>query len=229
MLAGRRFAELQAQWYGSSNEGEVLENELLEQEVQLCMAAYKSQYPSEPFQVLDTEVRFELPLVSRGKTYPYTVVGRFDATIQEPDGTLGILETKLQSRNSKRNQPNAWAVKVQGSLYTWAAEQLFGKRVDAILLNVCTRPTKTLPPGFHPRARIVRTPEQKAEALETALYVCEQIERLKYEREAQPWPMNRDRCVSETGWECEYYNVHLLGRTSELLAGFVPLSELLVK
>lgn len=229
MLLGRRFAELQAQWYGNSSEGTLLEDERLESEAQLCMAAYRSQYPSEPFKVLDTEVRFELPLVLNGKTYPYQVVGRFDATIEESDGTLGILETKLQSRNSQRNKPNAWAVKVQGSLYTWAAEQVFGRTVDTLLLNVCLRPSKTLPPSFRPRARIVRTHEQKVEALQTALYVCEQIERLKYERGAQAWPMNRDRCVSDTGWDCEYYAIHLLGRTTELLNGFVPLEELLVK
>lgn len=186
-----------------------------EPEAQEMFAAYQAQYPIEAFEVLDVERYFEVPL-PHGHTY----IGKFDGIVRASDtGMLNILEHKTEKRGGKANHPQAWAVRPQASLYIWAAEQIYAEPFDQIILDVLTRQS---PAGREPcmfsRQNLQRTAVQKEDAVRNITWVADEIERTELEYAGQEkWPADYEQCHNGF-WKCEYFDLHITGRSPELLA-----------
>lgn len=211
----------------------------LEAEVAATFAAYEAHYPVEPFDVVDAEKTFELPLwrpheqavawsmALEGQAVPprHTLVGKIDCVIRFRDtGRLSILETKTERRGGQYNSPEAWAAKPQVSLYQYAVEELYHEKVDSILLNVVTRrsPKGEAAPTFR-RDTPSRTREQIAGDLRDIVYVADAIEACA---RSGFFPSVRENC--QDGWKrCEYYPLHILGRDEGTLSQFKPAEDYL--
>lgn len=149
----------------------------------------------------------------------HSLTGKFDGIIRmKSDGRLWVFEHKTEKANGKRNLPEAWASRNQVSLYIWAAEKVYQEPFGGILLNVLTRQTpKGQKPCFFRRDHLVRTEEQRQQALHDFIYVADQIERLSRDDWRQ-WPGNRDNCFSY--YPCAYRDLHLYGRDENQLVNF---------
>lgn len=189
--------------------------DVLEHEAQAMLAKYKADYPVEAFEVVKLEHNFEL-MVQPTHTY----IGRFDMLVRDKvTGKLQLFETKTEQPRSKRNLPDAWIARTQGSLYVWAAQQIFGEEIDTVILNVCTRgtPGKQVPPGFR-RDKLHRSPKQIEKALDTFRYVADQVDRGVFVE-------NTISCVTDKGYHCDYYDKCHLG-ADETLVQVEPYSYL---
>ena len=135
-------------------------------------------------------------------------------------GRMKVFETKTEKRNSKANSPQAWASRDQGSLYLYSGAFVFGGQFDGVILNVCTRGSeKGLKPASFRRDRLERTPEQILLAVRDIVQTADDIEAClaRYGPE-EPWLQHRDNCTNkQTGWNCDYYDLHVFGRTKELI------------
>lgn len=199
----------------------------LEAEAQAMFAAYCQQYPVEPFDVIDVERYFEVPLPNSDHVY----VGKFDGIVREHDtGKLCIFEHKTEKRGGKQNLPASWAVRSQVSLYIWAAEQIYHEPFDQILLDVLTRqsPAGQIGPTFPPRQHLQRTDQQKQDAVTNLIWVADQIEALKAR---VAWggtiPFDSEQCVPNN-WQCDFAPLHVWGRDEFTLArDFVEAEEYL--
>lgn len=194
----------------------------LEAEAQLTFAAYEACYPEEPFDIEGVEEYFEVPLGN------HLYVGEFDAIVRMKDsGRLRLFETKTEKRGSKTNNPDSWQQKSQVGLYLWAAEEKYGEQFEGIILNVITRqsPAGQERPRFR-RDDLVRTSVQRREAVENITWIAGQIESCA---ESGFWPSNRNKCVSEWGWKCDYFPLHSTEDSSEALVKikFKPAEEYL--
>lgn len=223
---GSRFHEL-LDYHYAPHKGEVPapSNPLVEDEAQGMFAAYLQQYPSEPFEVIDVERTFEVPLGER-----HTYVGKFDAIIRWTEtGYLRVFETKSESRSSLRNLPKAWASRSQVSLYAGAAALVYSEDVEAVILNVCTRASDKglVGPTFR-RDTLQRSPEQIREAYRNIEWVADQITELERTwPKGEMWPANRENCMTGR-WACDYYDAHLYGRDEQLIQlQFKPAKEYL--
>jgi hypothetical protein len=184
---------------------------LLELEAQSMLASYKASYPVEDFTVVDTEKPFDLSLPGTD----HHLLGRIDMLVRcTSDKKLLLFESKTESRGSKRNLPEAWIARHQGSLYVWAATQLYGEPIDTIILNVLTRGSagKQIGPGFR-RDNLHRTPTQVAQALRDFTWVADTIDNLG----TGAYPKNTSACVNQKGYKCEYYNLCHLEDSSNLI------------
>lgn len=189
----------------------------IELEVQSMFEAYKAFYPTEPFEVLETERYFEIPF---GPDNKHTYIGRIDARVRNKETRkVQIFETKSEKRGGKRNLPKAWVARTQATLYLWAAEKIFNESVDSIILNVCTKGSEKglVGPSFR-RDTLQRTPQQVEQAIRDLTWVADQIDSLDPN---QPFPRDTNQCVSELGWECDYYLLCHYGRTPETLSQLV--------
>jgi hypothetical protein len=189
----------------------------IEADVLAMYEAYVAAYPVEPFEVLHCEQVFELSIPDSKHTY----TGRFDVIIRDKaTRKLQIMETKTEKAGSKRNLPKAWTARTQASLYTYAAQKVYGEQVDTVLLNVCTKasPKGQVGPSFR-RDTLYRSPAQIAEAIKDLQYVANQIDAL----EGKEFPANRNNCTSDFGWDCEFWNLHNIGRSPEQLEQFVTI------
>lgn len=227
-----------------------LEDPALEAEAQLTFAAYEAHYPEEPFEVVDVERYFEVPVgqcrecswkkgfkevqgyceshYDNHNPYRHTYCGEFDAIVRMKDsGRLRVLETKTERRGSKDNLPDAWIVKSQVGLYQYAAEQIYNEPIEAIILNVITRqsPKGQERPSFR-RDNLYRSPAQQREAVRNLVWVADRIEEC---RRDGFFPANRNNCVSGFGWHCPYYDLHATEERSEELvkAKFRPAEKYL--
>lgn len=197
----------------------------LEAEAQLTFAAYEAHYPEEPFEVVGVEKYFEVPLPPvRYKeftpayipniaatvnlvAYQHIYCGEFDAICRMKDsGRLWLLETKTEKRGGKSNHPKSWQQKSQVSLYLWAAQQIYGEEFEGVMLNVITRqsPKGQERPSFR-RDHLERTRKQQAEAVKNLVWVADRIEECQ---RTGFFPADRNECVSDWGWECEYLKLH---------------------
>jgi len=204
---------------------EPLPNEALESEAQLTFEGYCAHYPEEPFEIVDVEKYFEVPLPApdlldgqmdckSGHIYN----GEFDAVVRDKtSGKLKLLETKTESRSSKSNSPEAWISKSQVGLYQWAAEQIYGEEFEDIILNIIPRqsPKGNCAPLYR-RDNLHRTREQQLDAVKNLVWVADQIEEMQ---RAGFFPSNRNNCVNSNGWRCDYFSLHITpeGRPSEEL------------
>lgn len=190
-------------------------DERTELECQSMFAAYRAHYPVEPFDVVDVERTFRLPI--DGTAHSYT--GKFDGIVRYPDDQIAILEHKTEKRSALKNLPEAWAARSQVSLYMWAAKQLYGKWPTHIVLDVLRRQSdKGQEPCTFYRDHLERTEAQATEALQDLVYIADQIAHLQVSRPRVPgdWPRSTDQCVTNR-WKCDYFSLCHIGCTDELL------------
>ena len=197
-------------------------DERLVAEAEAMYEAYKAHYPVEPFEVVDCEKSFALSIPGTKHTY----AGRLDMTVRSSTTKhLQLFESKTEKRGSYRNHPKAWAARSQVSLYFWAAQQVYGEPVDNIILNVATRGSEKgqIGPTFR-RDLLERTPQQQETALKDLVYVADQIETLL--AKGEPFPSNRNACM-EGNFPCDYYDLHNIGSSEDILAQFEEAEEYL--
>lgn len=198
-------------------------NAALELEAQALYALYLNQYPMELFTVLDVERTFEVPLVGS----QHILVGKMDVVVASPDrpGYVDIIDHKFEKRTSHRQSALAWALRSQASVYMYAAEKLYNRPVNCLLLNLCKRQSDKgqMPPEFPPRQTIQRTPEQISIAIRDLIYTADEIERCMglYGEDVQ-WPASTENCVGYGDYMCEYYPLHIYGHTPETLKMYQP-------
>ena len=193
---------------------------MLEAEAHAMMAAYRAHYPQEPFEVLETEKNFEIKLPGT----EHILQGRCDMLVRDKlSGQLQIFETKTESRGSKRNLPQSWVIRSQASLYIWAAQQIFQKPIDTVILNVCTRKSDKgqVGPGFR-RDNLHRSPQQISSAIKDAIWIADSLEKMQ---ETQHFPRNTDSCCNERGYNCDFYSRCHMG-SDEGLVSITPYSYL---
>ena len=214
-------------------------DEAIELEAQLMLQEYIQHYPGEPEQfllndggtprpvrIIDVERTFKLRLPDGDDDF---YAGKFDLIIQDVnEGTFHIVDHKSEKRGGKNNSPQAWAARYQVSRYLRAAQQLYGENFGSIILNVLTRqsPAGQKPATFR-RDRLERTGEQIDEAMENLLHTIGEMKRvIELKDNHRPLPADRENCC-KWGYECDYYPIHILGRTEENLAKFRPTEEYL--
>lgn len=222
-------------------------NELFEAEAQTMFAKYNAKYPVEDWDIITAEQYFEIPLPRAncphcGREYTDKDVvnnrqlcyacdatatihiynGKFDGIVrQHENGMLALVERKTEKRGSKANQPAAWAVRPQASLYMWAAEQIYKEPIDCVYLDVLTRqsPAGREECSFPPRQKLQRTTQQKEEAVRDIIYVADKIEELIAQFGTAPeasWPSDKEQCAP-MNWKCQFHDLHIFGRTDALL------------
>jgi hypothetical protein len=219
---GTRIHQLLEERCKSEKLFEPLSNEQLEAEAQLTYEAYCAYYPEEPFEVVGVEQYFEVKLPCGAchdegcgqavNPEHHTYCGEFDAIVRMKDsGRLRLFETKTEGRYSKANIPEAWASKSQVGLYIYAAQQVYGEEFEGIILNVITRqsPKGNCPPIFR-RDDLVRTKQQQEQAVRNLVWVADSIERMQVDYpNPLDWPQNRNNCVSQNGWKCDFWGLHI--------------------
>ena len=193
-------------------------DEETELEAQEMFAAYRAYYPMEPFSTVDVERTFKVE-IAPGVTY----TGKIDWAIRDQEKRLGIADHKTEKRGGKGNLPQAWAARDQVSLYKRAAEILYNEPVHFILINVLTRrsPKGQEPPTFR-RDVLQRSEEQVQKAVDDLVYVAGQVEKCRADYGVSgSWPQNRENCHNGM-WGCEYYGIHIFGRSEETLSQYQP-------
>ncbi len=203
--------------------------EALETEAQEMIAAYAAHYPAESFEVIDVERTWELPLPG-GR---HSASGKFDGFVRgnaDPylPGKLYLLEHKTEKRGSKANLPESWAARSQVGIYQWAGEQIYGEEIAGIILDVLTRRSDAgrIGPSFR-RDTLSRTREDCELAIANLNWTADQIERCREEWNGAIWPQDRNNCCVN-GWRCDFYNLHVFGRSDfELQQHFQPTEKYL--
>lgn len=189
----------------------------LELEAQVMFAAYLNHFPVEPFTVLDVEKTFRIQLPDS----PHEYVGKFDVILRDNEtGLLSILDHKTEKRQGQNNTPKAWAARTQGTLYLWAALQIYGEPIRDLIINVLKRQSDKgqIGPEFPERQRIQRSEYQKEQAVKSIIRVADQIEYAKANWSEEDWAIaaNRNNCV-QGYFECEYHNLHIHEHRAEEL------------
>lgn len=188
--------------------------EALELEARIMMAAYIRHYPVEPFDVVDVERTFKVPLNER-----HNLVGKIDLAVTY-SGTkvLDIIDHKTEKRGGRGNSAVAWAAKDQASIYLYAAKQIYRDFVIGNFIpNILTRQSDKgqVGPSFPERQKLERSPEQIRIAIRDIIYIADQIEWMREEYgDREVWPCNREQCNGF--WQCEYYVPHLWGWSDEM-------------
>jgi hypothetical protein len=198
-----------------------LVDDKLEKECQSTYAAYLAHYPVEPWEVVEAEKTYVVPLwrpheeevawsmgLEGQQVGPkHELVVKLDAIVRNQHGILQVMETKNQRRSSQNNDAEHWAARPQVALYIYAARHLWPKEKisDEIILDLIRRqsPTGLLGPEFH-RDSPRRSPCQIEEAVRDIVWVADRIE--EAERTGF-WPGFRDNCKIGN-WKCDYYSLH---------------------
>ena len=219
---GARFHKLLENFYAKSVQDTLdipLTDIRLEAECQGMLEAYRAHYREEPFEVIDVEKWFELPLPNS----THTLTGKIDMVVRDKaTRELRVFETKTQDRNSTSNTPDKVAVTDQIALYLWAAERVYGESFGSVLYNVCVRQSEKgqVGPSFW-RDNLERDAAQREKAIADITWVASNIEiaQADFGEDTMAWPFNRSQCVFGRT-RCDFYLVHLLGKSAETLRGF---------
>jgi PD-(D/E)XK nuclease superfamily len=216
----------------------------LEREAQQIMDAYRLQYPSEDFTVVDVERPFRVTLpvlcpkcgkVAKVKglnawmdgllyecedyfsfpAEPHIYTGKIDLCVRQSNGTLAIIDHKTEKRTSRNNKPEKWAARDQASLYLWAARAIYNEPIESFIVNVLRRPDKKNPPEFPERQKLERTEHQISIAVRDITLIANQIEQFRSQFANNEWPANRENCVGAFG-QCSFYTPHLMGWSSDI-------------
>jgi hypothetical protein len=189
-------------------------SEQLHAECDATFAAYEAHYLGSEYTYLESERTHVIPLPNS----PHELVVKIDGVVRFGDGTIGPLDTKTESKPGY-NFREDWAGRTQASLYLWALTQLYPKeRVSRLVVDVVTRGTARRGPTFYRLDDISRPQESLDEAIRNVIWVCEDIEE---SRRTGFWRSNMNIC--KQGWKrCDYYDLHVYGRTLENLAKFKP-------
>lgn len=210
----------------------------IEAECQSALAAYEAHYvrdyeylESERTSVLDlpdrcpicwaTGVRsLDLPDQSWCNTCNraygrHQLVVKLDAVVRHADGTIGPFDTKTENRPGYNTRED-WAGKTQAKIYLWALGLLYPyEKVSRLIVDVVTRgSSKTRrQPTFYRHDDISSSPDSIDEAIRNVVRVADEIEQ---SRRLGWWKSNMNIC--KRGWErCDYYQLHVLGKTVENL------------
>lgn len=208
---GTRFHELQNLRFKTCTQTPL--EARLEAEVQATFAGYLQQYPADNWQVVDVERTQEVPLSFSA----HTLAVKMDLVFREPNGGLCILDYKTEKRGSPYNTPDSWAARAQVGLYQYAAEIIYGEPIAALWLDVTTRQSpKGQEPPLYARQRLVRTRAQMLSAVKNIVWVADQVEQM---RTTGFWPSNTEGCMRGR-YRCDYYPLHVIGRTDGNLRQF---------
>jgi hypothetical protein len=202
-------------------------NEVLEQEAQIMIAAYRAKYPSEPFEIIDVERTFKIELPAYCKQCyqsvniarcPYcgTVnsiehhigVGKIDVVFREENGQISIMDHKTENRQGNSNHPKIWAAKDQASFYLWVAKLIYpGEEIGRFYVNVAKRQSEKgqVGPVFLDRQPLERTNEQLEIAVRDLVIEADNIERYKAIFKDGLWPSNKQACTKGAWGDCEFY------------------------
>lgn len=194
-------------------------HEATELEAQLTMAGYRNHYPVESFTVLDVEKTFRVPL---GERHEYC--GKMDLVVRDNEtGLLSVIDHKTENRQSKKNNPKAWAARSQATMYLWAAPQVYGEEFRDLQVNVIRRQSEKgqVGPEFSERQRIQRTTEQMELAVRDLIIIADRIEEYKQRFPDGDWPADRNNCM-DGPFSCAFYDPHLMGWSDDLLRNYRP-------
>lgn len=197
----------------------------IESECQSTFAAYRAHWVVEPLVFLSAErtLRINIPRAD-GQPGPHSLIVKIDAHVRHGDGSIGPLDTKTERPGSSSNGPESWASRTQASLYLWALEKLYPtERVSRMVVDVITRGNSKRPAVFRRMDDISRSPEALHDAILCLTEVAESISR---DRTRGWFRADMNRCID--GWKkCEYYALHVLGRTEATLARYKPADKYL--
>lgn len=218
---GTRIHKLLEEYYLLLKGDSVLPSEPAEDttelEAQEMFAGYRAYYPVESFVVVDVERTFKVE-VAPGLFY----TGKIDLAFRDENGRFGIMDHKSEKRGGKGNLPQAWAARDQVSLYHKAAEMVYNEPVHSIVVNVLTRCSpKGQEPACFRRDTLQRTKEQVDQAVRDFVYVSEQVHCCQDRFGMETWPQNRESCHNGM-WPCEFYSLHVYGRSEETLSQYQP-------
>lgn len=151
----------------------------------------------------------------------HTYVGKIDVTYRDNEtGLLSIMDHKTEKRGAYTNNPRAWAARTQGTLYLWAAPQIYGEDIRDLVVNVLKRQSDKgqIGPEFPERQHIQRSEEQKRIAVNGLIKIADEIAYAKEHWTEEDWQAaaNRNECMVGN-FECEFYFPHLEGWTEELI------------
>jgi len=191
----------------------------LEAECQSVFAQYVAHYIGDPLQILETE---RTHIVEIPQT-PHGLVVKLDRVVRFSDGTIGPFDTKTENAPGNNFREN-WAGRTQASFYLWACTQLFPKeRVSRLVVDVVTRGNAKKAPSFSRLDDISRPPEALEDAIRSFVWVCDRIEEC---RASGFWPANMNVC--KDGWrKCDFYSLHVMGRTEANLKLYRPAEDYL--
>lgn len=201
-------------------------DESIELECQATWAQYQAYYATDPHtapiqRILSVERTEHIALPGTG----HELTVRIDAVVGFDDGTIGPLDTKTEKHGSRSNTRESWVGRTQAALYLWACRQLYPQEtVSRMVIDVVTRGTAKFPASFRRMDDISQSLAMQEDAIRNAIQVAEEITR---HRQDGWWPSNRNSCVEWWGRPCEYYDLHVLGRTDANLRKYRPARDYL--
>jgi PD-(D/E)XK nuclease superfamily len=155
----------------------------------------------------------------------HELVVKLDAVVRHGDETIGPMDTKTESKPGYNTRED-WAGRTQAKIYLYALGALYpDQRVSRLVVDVVSRgsPKARRGPIFYRHDDIGSSPEGLEEAIRNVNYVADRIE--AHRREGW-WPANMNAC--KKGWErCDYFDLHVLGRSAENLRKYKPAEQYL--
>jgi hypothetical protein len=191
----------------------------IEDEVQATFAQYQQHWLGNEYTYIESERTHVLPLPQT----EHQLVVKIDGVVRHADGTIGPLDTKTESKPGY-NFREDWAGRTQASLYLWALQTLYPtERVSRLVVDVVTRGGPKRAPSFSRIDDISRPQAALEDAIRNVIWVCEDIE---ISRRTGWWRSNMNLC--KEGWKrCDYYSLHVYGRTEENLRLYRPAEQYL--
>jgi len=145
--------------------------------------------------------------------------------VRYPDGTIGPFDTKTESRQGYNTRED-WAGRTQAKIYLWALARLYPEQhVSRLTVDVITRgsPKARRGPLYYRIDDIASPSDALNEAIRNVNYVADRIE---YHQLTNWWPANMNAC--KKGWEkCDFYLIHVNGRSQENLRHYRPAEQYL--
>jgi hypothetical protein len=198
-------------------------DEDIELECRAIWAQYQAHYAIEPWRFLSVERTEHVPIPGT----PHELTVRIDAVVGFDDDTIGPLDTKTEKHGSRANTRESWASRTQAALYLWACQRLYPQEtVSRMAVDVVTRGSPKFPPAFRRMDDIAPSLEQRDDAVRNVVAVADEIVRCRQEGW---WSSNRNSCVEWTGRPCEYFPLHVLGRTDANLRLYRPAEDYLAE
>jgi PD-(D/E)XK nuclease superfamily len=192
-----------------------------ELECQAVWAQYQAHYVGDALRILSVERTESLAIP--GTEHELAV--RIDAVVRYADGTIGPLDTKTEKHGSRSNTRESWIGRTQAALYLWACRQLYPQEnVSRMVIDVVTRGSAKFPPAFRRMDDIAQSHAMQEDAVRNLAQAADEI---AAHRAAGWWPSNKNSCVDWTGRPCEYFDLHILGRTDANLRKYRPAEDYL--